>query len=222
MTPGSFGTHPKPIQQAQQKYQSLAESRPDAFIRYEQPAALDAARHAIAAYLHAPVRDCVFVKNATSGVNTVLRNLSFSPGDAILYFDTVYGAVGKTIASLEESSPARGVRIQYDFPITHEQLVERFRAAVRQVNSETVDNGGKQQRRKAKVAVFETVVSNPGIRLPFEDLVRVCREESVLSLVDAAHAVGMIPVDLGRLRPDFWTSNCHKYSCPSYPGQLIE
>ena len=80
--------------------------------------------------------------------------------------------------------------------------------AVRRVNSSTDDGDGNQ--RRVKVAVFETVVSLPGIRFPFEDLVSVCKEEGVLRLIDAAHAVGMIHIDLGRLRPDFFTSNCHK------------
>ena len=200
--PGSFGAHPKQIQSTCQSYQSASEARPDPFIRYEQPRALDAARAAIAAYVHAPVQDCVFVKNATTGVNVVLRNLSFAPDDVLVYFGTVYGAVEKTITSLTETTPVSARKIAYDFPISHDELVRKFRSAIAAIRAE-----GK----KAKIAVFDTVVSSPGFRFPFEDLVRTCREEGVLSLVDAAHGVGMIPLDLGRLRPDFLTSNCHKY-----------
>lgn len=146
----------------------------------------------------------MFVKNATTGVNIVLRNLVFSPGDVVVYFDTVYGAVEKTIQSLEETTPVKGRKVCYEFPITHEALVERFLETVRSVKSE---EGGN-----VRVAVFETVVSVPGIRFPFEDLVRVCKEEAVLSLVDGAHGVGMFRLDLGALKPDFFTSNCHKYA----------
>lgn len=215
--PGSFGTHPKQIQKTLRTYQSLAESRPDPFIRYEQPFALDTARTAIADYLRIPVRECVFVKNATTGVNTVLRNLAFAPGDVIIYFDTVYGAVEKTIQSLEETAPARGRKVCYEFPITHEELVERFVETVRKVKAEGCN---------ARVAVFETVVSVPGIRFPWEELVAACKRESVLSLVDGAHGVGMFRLDLGSVQPDFFTSNCHKYvpptlssHCPIYHGE---
>ncbi|RJE19214.1 Aminotransferase family protein LolT, partial [Aspergillus sclerotialis] len=199
---GSFGTHPKQIQTLLRTLQSNAESRPDPFLRYEQPALIDAARSAIARYLNVPVNECVFVKNATTGVNTVLRNLVFSPGDVIIYFDTVYGGVGKTIQALEETTPAKGREVGYEFPITHDELVEKFCAEVKKVKSE----GGTP-----KVAVFETVVSVPGIRFPFEDLVRVCRDEGVLSLVDGAHGVGMFKLDLKELGADFFTSNCHKW-----------
>lgn len=60
------------------------------------------------------------------------------------------------------------------------------------------------------MAVFDTVVSAPGVRLPFERLVGVCRERGVLSLVDGAHGAGCVGMDLGGLDADFWVSNCHK------------
>ena len=157
--------------------------------------------------MNVPVNECVFVKNATTGVNTVLRNLVFSPGDVIIYFDTVYGAIGKTIQAMEETTPAKGRKVEYEFPITHDELVEKFRAEVKKVKSEG---------STPKVAVFETVVSVPGIRFPFEDLVRVCREEGVLSLIDGAHGVGMFKLDLKELDADFFTSNCHKYIPPPF------
>ena len=135
-------------------------------------------------------------------MNVVLRNLSFAPDDVLVYFGTVYGAVEKTITSLTETTPVTAHKITYDFPISHETLVQKFRTAIADIRAE-----GKN----AKIAVFDTVVSSPGFRFPFEDLVRTCREEDVLSLVDGAHGVGMIPLDLGMLRPDFFTSNCHKY-----------
>lgn len=207
-TQGSFGAHPKQIEDIHETYQKASSARPDPFIRYEQPQALDASRAALAKYLNIRVDECVFVKNATTGVNTVLRNIPFSPGDIIVYFDTVYGGIEKSIQSIEETTPASSVKVEYTFPIEQTELVGKFRDVVRAVNS--------QAGKKVKIAVFESVVSVPGIRFPVEDSVNVCSEEGVLSLVDAAHAVGMIPVDLGELKPDFWTSNCHKYACPHY------
>lgn len=49
--------------------------------------------------------DCVFVANATTGVNTVLRNLVYQPGDVIVYFSTIYAACEMTVKYLAETTP---------------------------------------------------------------------------------------------------------------------
>lgn len=62
-----------------------------------------------------------------------------------------------------------------------------------------------------KAAIFDTIVSIPGVRFPFERLVRMCKEYNILSIIDGAHAIGMLPLDLAALDADFFVSNCHKW-----------
>lgn len=189
------------MRNALRKLQDEVEARPDPFIRQTQPKALTTSRQAAASLLHVPTHEVVLVKNATTGVHTVLHNLDFQHGDMIIYFDTVYGAVERTLVSLVEKFPVQTRKVQYRLPLSGEELVGRFVDVVR---------GAKAEGWNVRVAVLDTVVSMPGVRFPFERLVEVCREESVLSLVDGAHGIGHIQLDLGVLRPDFFTSNCHK------------
>lgn len=44
-----------------------------------------------------------------------------------------------------------------------------------------------------------------------ERCVELLREEQILSLVDGAHALGQIPIDLDACKPDFFFSNLHKW-----------
>jgi selenocysteine lyase/cysteine desulfurase len=155
----------------------------------------------MAKLLNAPINECVFVENSTNGINTVLRNIVFRDGDVIVYFSTVYGAVDKTVISLSETSPVRGLKIGYQYPITDDELVGRFLKTVKKAKVDGLN---------VRVTIFDTIVSLPGIRFPFERLVEASRKEGVLSLVDGAHGIGQIPIDLGKLQPDFFISNCHK------------
>ncbi|OJD32002.1 aminotransferase family protein [Diplodia corticola] len=199
---GSFGTYPKPVQDEMRRWQSLAEARPDQFIRYDYPVELRKSRALMADYLHAPVETLVFVPNATTGVNTVLRNLVFADGDVIVYFATIYGACENTVKYVCETTPARAAKVEYTFPVEDDDLVQRFRDVV---DAET------KAGRRVKVAIFDTVVSMPGVRMPFERLTEACRELGVLSLVDGAHGVGQVDLNLTELNPDFFVSNCHKW-----------
>ncbi|KAE8415960.1 pyridoxal phosphate-dependent transferase [Aspergillus pseudocaelatus] len=199
---GSFGTYPCAVQTALHQHQHSAEARPDLFYRITRAQGIDESRRIVANLLNIPVNECVFVKNATTGVGTVLRNLVFQKGDAVVYFDTIYGAVEKGLYSVMEASPVTTRKVEYQLPISHEDLVSRFRDVVSCARAEGLN---------VRVAVFDTIVSNPGVRFPFEKLVEVCRDEGILSLVDGAHGIGHIPLDLGSLRPDFFTSNLHKW-----------
>jgi selenocysteine lyase/cysteine desulfurase len=151
--------------------------------------------------LNTPSSTLVFVPNASTGVNTVLRNLTFSPGDHILMSSTIYGAVEKTVAYITETTPAQSAKVEYTLPVEDDWLVAEFERKVKQVE----DQGGN-----VKIAIFDTVVSMPGVRLPFERLTAKCRELGVLSCIDGAHGVGHVEIDLGTLDPDFFVSNCHK------------
>ncbi|KAF2747891.1 PLP-dependent transferase [Sporormia fimetaria CBS 119925] len=199
---GSFGTYPKPIRTVLRNFQDTIESHPDQFIFYDYPTHLDASRHAISKLLNADVKTITFVPNATSGVNVVLRNLVFSPGDVILYTSTIYGGCYKSVEYITETTPAEKACVEYVFPVEDEDLVKKFAEKIKEVEKE-----GK----RVKVAVFDTVVSMPGVRLPFERLTEVCKEMGVLSLIDGAHGVGHVEIDLGKLDPDFFVSNCHKW-----------
>jgi hercynylcysteine S-oxide lyase len=145
-----------------------------------------------------PLDEIVLVANATMAVNAVLRNLQFDEGDLIVYLDPVYGACEKTINFITETTPAESIKVEFTYPLCDDSLVQKFETVLDQFSG------------RIKVALFETIASLPGVRLPFERLTDVARSPGVLSLIDGAHGIGHLPLDLTKLRPDFFVSNCHK------------
>lgn len=203
---GSFGTFPIGVRDKQRHVLDLCESAPDLFIRYTFHQLLDENRLAVAKILHAPVENVVLVPNATTAFNTVLRSLVWNDDekDEILYLETIYGACGKTLLYIQEYSASRvtGRKIPVTYPIEDVDLVQLLKNAILK---------SREEGKRPRVAVFDTITSVPGVRVPFEALTALCREEGVLSLIDGAHAIGNIALDLEKLNPDFFLSNVHKW-----------
>lgn len=84
---GSFGAFPHVVADRLQNFRQRTEQRPDGFIRFEFPALQDQSRDAISHFLNASSSEVVFVPNATTATNTVLRSLVWQPGDVILTFE---------------------------------------------------------------------------------------------------------------------------------------
>ena len=75
---GSFGACPAAVLAVQSALRLEMEREPVDFLAVKLQGRLDAARDALAAFLGADAADLVFVSNATTGVNAVLRSLASS------------------------------------------------------------------------------------------------------------------------------------------------
>src|SRR5437763_17096133 len=82
---GSYGATPLVVLAEQDRWRKRMEAQPTRFFFLELPTALREAAATLARFLGAQAEDVVFVPNATTGANAVLRSLRLQAGDEILH-----------------------------------------------------------------------------------------------------------------------------------------
>lgn len=88
-------------------------------------------------------------------------------------------------------------------PLPDDVIVDAVVGAARRINASGTE--------RVRLAVVDTVVSMPGFRVPFETLVAALKAEGALVLVDGAHGIGHVDIDIAKLDPDFLVTNLHKW-----------
>jgi isopenicillin-N epimerase len=196
---GSFGACPSAVMQAQTALRLEMEREPVDFLDGTLPARLEAARGAVAAFLGADPLDLVFVPNATAGVNAVLRSLRFEPGDELLVTGHTYAACRKSAEFVALRARARIVTAILPFPVRdEEEIVAAVLAAV---------------SPRTRLALLDHVTSPTALLLPIARLVEELKTRGIETLVDGAHAPGMVPLELSKLGAAYYTGNAHKWLC---------
>jgi isopenicillin-N epimerase len=196
---GSFGACPRPVLEAQNEWRARLEREPVQFLARQLENHADAARDALARFLGVDTNDLVFVPNATTGVNTVLRSLHFKSGDQLLITNHEYNACRNAINLVAEQSGAQVVVAEIPFPFKDPEAV--LAPVLERVTPRT------------RLVLIDNVTSQTGLVLPIAKLVAELNARGVDTLVDGAHAAGMVPLNVKQLQAAYYTGNCHKWLC---------
>jgi isopenicillin-N epimerase len=196
---GSFGACPRPVLAEQDRLRAQLEREPVQFFLHTLGPLLDAARVEVGAFVGARPEDLVFVRNATAGVNAVLASLRLEPGDELLTTDHVYHACHNALRHVCARAGARVVVAPVPFPIAGpDEVLATVLAGV---------------SARTRLVLIDHITSPTGVVLPVAEIVAALASRGIDTLVDGAHAPGMVPLDLEALGAAYYTGNFHKWVC---------
>ena len=205
---GTVGVTPRRVLQVQRAIQDAIEAQPSRYIlreltesgpysRRPRPRLREAAE-AVAAFVGARGDDLVFVDNATTGANAVLRSFPFSAGDEVLVSELGYGGVTNAVrfAARERGAVVRVVEMP-DPVRTPGEVVAAYRS---HLGSRTV------------LAIVDHITAESALVVPLAEVAAVLRAHGVAVLADGAHAPGSIALDIAALGVDWYVGNLHKWA----------
>jgi isopenicillin-N epimerase len=196
---GSYGACPVEVLDAQRAWRDRLERQPVKFFSRDLDGLLGEVRRPIGEFVGADPADLALIANATGGANAVLRSLTFEPGDEILTTDHEYNAILNVARHVAARDGARVVVARLPFPaISEDDVVDRILA---------------EATGRTRIAVISHVTSPTALVFPIERIVAELHDLGIDTLVDGAHAPGMVPLNLDRLGAAYYTANLHKWVC---------
>ena len=208
---GTVGATPRVVLDAQHAWQRRIEAQPASFLFRElmrlgpdEPGAprplLRQVADSVGAFVGARGDDLVFVDNASTGINAVLRSLALKPGDEILVLDQAYGAVALAAGFVARAAGATVVTVATPFPADAD-MTEAYADAVERALTP-----------RTRLAVLDHVSSQTALILPVAAMTARCSARGVPVLVDGAHVPGALALDIASLGADWYVANLHKWA----------
>src|SRR5450830_267801 len=194
---GSFGATPIEVLQQQQDLRAQMEHQPVDFFVRQLPQLIRTAAAELADFLGANANNLAFVENATAGINAVLRSYPWKVGDELLMANHAYPAVKNTAYFVARQFGIRVCEFEVPFPLQGgDEIVQAFSQAINQ---------------NTRIALIDHISSPLAMIYPLEKILALCRTHGIKTLVDGAHAPGMLPVNLNLMHADWYVGNCHKW-----------
>ena len=175
---GGYGACTEAVFEEYRRWQLVVERDPTDFFTRRFEDALWEARTALASFVGCAANDLVFVPNATSALNAVIRSLRIRPEEEILTTKHEYGAILRTLGFIR----ANVVQVEPD------ELVENISIRTRAI-------------------VVSHITSPTALVLPVEEICAAARHAGVLSIVDGAHVPGHVSLNLASLGADVYCGN---------------
>ena len=194
---GTTGAMPRPVFDAQLRYQRMLAENPKVRHLFEYVVLPNEIRKKAATLIGADLEETALTHNTTEGLNIVAQGLTLKAGDQVIITDQEHPAHREAwrLRSKRDSVEIVEVKIPSPLPdaATFVNLVERAISG------------------RTKVIAVPHIPTTTGLITPGREVCALARSKNILCLLDGAHGVGQIKFNVKELGCDFYASSPHKW-----------
>lgn len=202
---GSFGAVPTTVVAHQDALRRQADLSPvEWFPRIGER--VGAARERTAPFVGARTEDSVFVPNASAAATVVYNALQLESGDEILVTDQGYGAITMGAQRLARRFGASVRTVELPLLASDDEIVQLFADAL---------------TPRTRLIVVDQITSPTARMLPTRRIAETAAARGVRTLVDGAHAPGLVADAAAVAGGDWWFGNLHKWPCAPRGSALL-
>ncbi|MCK5187850.1 MAG: aminotransferase class V-fold PLP-dependent enzyme [Deltaproteobacteria bacterium] len=152
-----------------------------------------------AEFLGANLEEILFTHNTTEGMSFTANGLVLQEGDEVLTTLHEHSAGLVCWKILKERRNVTLTQIELPTPAENkDEIIAAFENAI---------------TPQTKVMSFCHINFTTGLRMPVKELCQLAQDHGIISVVDGAHAIGMINLDFHDLGCDFYPCSPHKWLC---------
>lgn len=112
--------------------------------------------------------------------------------------------MNKALEFIRDQYGVQLVAIELKYPLEDQEILELTKQAIDREHA-------KLDEPKIKLAVIDGISAAPAVLFPYQAATKLVQENGILAMIDGAHTIGQIELDIKSLDPDFFFSNCHKW-----------
>lgn len=193
---GSYGLPPNVV--VEEFTRSMANDLlfPDKYMQVTQLQEYTNAIKQVSGIVGTSYTNLAIITNATSGINIVFRSMKWRKGDKVVITSVVYDSCEHVLQFMKELYGIEIIKVELDLEKGDSYMLEQFE---------------QQFSKGVSVCMFDMVSSMPAYLFPFQQLTKLCKKYGVVSVIDAAHGVGLVPFAIDLFKPDYLVSNLHKW-----------
>jgi selenocysteine lyase/cysteine desulfurase len=154
-------------------------------------------RQKVASFIGADPEEIVLTRNATEGMNTVASGLDLQPGDEVLMTDQEHPG-GRS--PWYQRAKRYGIVVrEFEMPKSPKstaEIVGRLESAI---------------TARTKIISVSHITTVTGGMLPARDIAALARSRNILTLIDGAHAIGQLPLNMHEIGCDYYATSPHKW-----------